>query len=104
MHSLASLREHRTRQPRHQRLKLNVSGVVMSDVLPPLLAEYRARHPGVEIEVVVEGGLVDIVLGGCDAGIRYGSVLEQDMISIPIGPRRQQTALAAVPLILWREP
>lgn len=77
------------------RLKLNVPGAVMPDILPPLIAEYRARHPGVEVEIMVESDLIDIVSSGCDAGIRYGSVLEQDMISIPIGPRWQQMALAA---------
>lgn len=82
------------------RLKLNVPGAVMPDILPPLLAEYRTRHPGVEVEIVVESDLVDIVSAGCDAGIRYGSVLAQDMISIPIGPRRQQVALAASPAYL----
>jgi DNA-binding transcriptional LysR family regulator len=82
------------------RLKLNVPGAVMPDILPPLLARYLALHPGVEVEIMVESDLVDIVSAGCDAGIRYGSVLEQDMISIPIGPRRQQTALAAAPAYL----
>lgn len=79
------------------RLKLNVPGAVMPDILPRLLAEYRVQHPGVEVEIIVESNLVDIVSAGCDAGIRYGSVLEQDMISIPIGPRWQQMALAAAP-------
>jgi DNA-binding transcriptional LysR family regulator len=82
------------------RLKLNVPGAVMPDILPPLMAEYRRRFPLVEIEITVESHLVDIVSAGCDAGIRYGSVLEQDMISIPIGPRQQQTALAAAPAYL----
>lgn len=82
------------------RLKLNVPGAVMPDILPPLLAEYRTRHPNVEVEIMVESGLVDIVAAGCDAGIRYGALLEQDMISIPIGPRKQQLALAASPAYL----
>lgn len=82
------------------RLKLNVPGAVMPDILPSLLAKYRASHPNVVVEIVVENGLIDIVAAGCDAGIRYGSVLEQDMISIPIGPRRQKVVLAAAPAYL----
>jgi DNA-binding transcriptional LysR family regulator len=82
------------------RLKLNVPGAVMPDILPPLIAAYRRQHPRVEVEITVESDLVDVVSAGCDAGIRYGSVLEQDMISIPIGPRHQQTALAAAPAYL----
>ena len=79
------------------RLKLNVPGAVMPDVLPPLLAAFHARHPEVEVELVVENGIVDIVEAGCDAGIRYDEVLAKDMVSIPIGPRTQQIALAAAP-------
>ncbi|TNB46322.1 LysR family transcriptional regulator [Martelella lutilitoris] len=79
------------------RLKLNVPGAVMPDVLPPLFAVFHARHPEVEVEIVVENGIVDIVEAGCDAGIRYDDVLAQDMVSIPIGPRTQQVALAASP-------
>ena len=82
------------------RLKLNVPGAVMPDILPPLLARYRTLYPGVEVEIVVESNLVDIVSAGCDAGIRYGNVLEKDMISVPIGPRRQLMAFAAAPSYL----
>ncbi len=82
------------------RLKLNVPGAVMPDILPPLLAKYQARHPEVEVEIIVDNDLIDIVATGCDAGIRYASVLEQDMISLPIGPRTQEMALAAAPTYL----
>ncbi len=78
-------------------LKLNVPGAVVPDVLPPLLAEYHRKHPKVHVELVVDNDLVDIVSVGCDAGIRYGDVLEKDMISVPIGPRKQRFALAASP-------
>lgn len=84
------------------RLKLNVPGAVMPDILPPLLARYQQRHPDVVVEVFVENGLIDIVAGGCDAGIRYGAALEQGMISVPIGPRRQRVGLAASPEYLAR--
>lgn len=84
------------------RLKLNVPGAVMPDILPALICGFQARHPAVEVEILVENDLVDIVASGCDAGIRYGAVLEKDMISIPIGPRRQQIAFAAAPDYLAR--
>ena len=79
------------------RLKLNVPGAVMPDILPELLAAFHARHPEVETEILVENRLVDIVAAGCDAGIRYGEFVAKDMVSIPIGPRAQQIAFAAAP-------
>ncbi|QEW20005.1 D-malate degradation protein R [Marinibacterium anthonyi] len=82
------------------RLVLNVPGAVMPDVLPPLIGAFHALHPEVEVEIIVENGLVDIVEAGCDAGIRYDDVLARDMVSIPIGPRTQQVALAAAPAYL----
>ncbi len=77
------------------RLKLNVPGAVMPDILPPLLARYQQRYPDIVVEVLVENNMVDIVADGCDAGIRYGTALEHGMISVPIGPRRQQVGLGA---------
>jgi DNA-binding transcriptional LysR family regulator len=84
------------------RLKLNVPGAVMVDILPPLIAGFLQRHPGVRVEVMVDDRLVDITAQDCDAGIRYGEHLAQDMIAIPIGPRRQTGALAASPAYLAR--
>jgi DNA-binding transcriptional LysR family regulator len=79
------------------RLKLNVPGAVMVDILPPLIDGFLATHPHVTIEVMVDDRFVDIVAAGCDAGIRYGEHLAQDMIAVPIGPARQWEALAASP-------
>lgn len=82
------------------KLSLNVPGAVVLDILPPLMAEYSRLHPEVEVEIVVENDRVDIIAAGCDAGIRYGAHLDRDMVSIPIGPRTQQVALAASPAYL----
>jgi DNA-binding transcriptional LysR family regulator len=81
-------------------LKLNVTGAVMVDILPPLLDHFLQRHPKVRVEVMVEDRLVDVTAAGCDAGIRYGEHLAQDMIAVPIGPRTQRLALAAAPSYL----
>lgn len=84
------------------RLRLNVPGAVMIDILPPLLDGFLVRHPEVQVEVMVDDSLVDVVAAGCDAGIRYGEHLAQDMIAVPIGPRAQWGALAASPDYLRR--
>jgi DNA-binding transcriptional LysR family regulator len=81
-------------------LKLNVTGAVMVDILPPLIGRFLAAHPAVRVEIVVDDRLVDVVASGCVAGIRYGEHLAQDMIAVPIGPRFQQLALAAAPAYL----
>ena len=82
------------------RLKLNVPGAVMVDILPPLIDRFARLYPDVRIELVVDDRLVDITAADCDAGIRYGEHLARDMIAVPIGPRRQQGALAAAPAYL----
>ncbi|PXA92449.1 LysR family transcriptional regulator [Nostoc sp. 3335mG] len=79
------------------RLRLNVPAAVMIDILPPILDRFMSRHPEVHVDLIVEDRLVDITRAECDAGIRYGEHLEQDMIAVPIGPERQQAAVAAAP-------
>ncbi|TPW30111.1 LysR family transcriptional regulator [Martelella alba] len=85
------------------RLKLQVPGAVMKDILPPLIDGFLKKNPEVQIEIIVDDQLTDMVTKGCDAGIRYGEHLAQDMIAIPIGPRRQWGALAASPAYLERQ-
>ena len=81
-------------------LRLNVTGAVMVDILPPLIDRFLVAHPHARIEIMVEDRLVDVVAAGCDAGIRYGEHLAQDVIAVPIGPQFQRVALAAAPSYL----
>ncbi|UXA54203.1 LysR family transcriptional regulator [Xanthomonas prunicola] len=78
-------------------LRLNVTGAVMVDMLPPLIDRFLTLHPHVRVEIVVEDRLVDITAAGCDAGIRYGESLARDMIAVPIGLPSQRLAYAAAP-------
>ncbi len=84
------------------RLKLNVPVSVARLVLPDIVPPFLAAYPDIQLEIIAEDTFVDLVASGCDAGIRYDERLEQDMIAMPIGPRRQRYALGAAPSYLDR--
>jgi DNA-binding transcriptional LysR family regulator len=83
-------------------LRLNVPVSAARLVLPAIVPPFLAAFPDIHMEVIAEDGFVDLLAAGCDAGIRYDERLEQDMIAVPIGPRRQRFATAASPDYLNR--
>ena len=78
-------------------LRLNVPASAARLVLPALVPPFLAAYPDIRLDVVVDESFVDVLAAGCDAGIRYEERLAQDMIAVPIGPRRQRMATAAAP-------
>ena len=83
-------------------LRLHVPGVIARHILPPLLDNFLARYPGIALEVNMDNTFVDVIGAGYDAGIRYEESLANDMIAIPIGPRRQCFMAVAAPDYLQR--
>ena len=83
-------------------LRLNVPVNAARFFLQPMVDQFLRAYPHIVLELVVDNNFVDIVASGCDAGIRYGERLEQDMIAIPIGPRTQRFAVAGAPTYLAR--
>lgn len=83
-------------------LRLNVPASAARLVLPALVPSFLAAYPDIRLDVVVDETFVDVVAAGCDAGIRYEERLEQDMVAVPIGPRRQRMATAAAPSYIER--
>ncbi len=83
-------------------LRLNVPTSASRLVLPAVVPPFLAAYPEIRLEVVTEESFVDVLAAGCDAGIRYGERLEQDVIAVPIGPRVQRFAAAASPAYLDR--
>jgi DNA-binding transcriptional LysR family regulator len=83
-------------------LKLNVPISAARLVLPRIVPAFLAAYPDIRLEVMTDESFVDVLAAGCDAGIRYGERLEQDMIAVPIGPRTQGYAFAASPTYLDR--
>jgi len=64
------------------KLRLSVPRVALPFVIEPVLPKFRARHPRVEVEVVIEDRLVDIVAEGYDAGIRLSEIIDRDMVRV----------------------
>lgn len=64
------------------RLRLTLPQSVLPLVIEPVLPAFRARHPRVEVELLIEDRLVDIVAAGLDAGIRLSERVERDMVQV----------------------
>ncbi|GAA4765008.1 LysR family transcriptional regulator [Stakelama sediminis] len=84
-------------------LRLNVPGSAAKLILAPIIAPFLRTYPDIRVEITVEESFVDVLAEGCDAGIRYGEMLEQDMIATPIGPREQRFAVGGAPSYLDRK-
>jgi len=67
-------------------LRLNAPRVALETALTPVIAEMAWRHPDLVIEVTSDDGLVDIVAGGWDAGVRLGEMIAQDMTAVRLTP------------------
>lgn len=83
-------------------LRLNVPVSAALFFLQPMVDRFLSAYPEIVLDLVVDNNYVDLVASGCDAGIRYGERLEQDMIALPIGPRTQRFAVAGAPAYLAR--
>lgn len=83
-------------------LRLNVPVSAARLVLPAIVPGFLAQYPDIQLEIVAESNVQDVFRDNCDAGIRYDESLEQDMVALPIGPRRQRFATAAAPAYLQR--
>jgi len=81
-------------------LRINVPSIVAREILPTLLPEFLALHPGITIDVATNDSFIDVLAAGFDAGIRYDERIERDMIAVPIGPRTQRFVAAASPAYL----
>lgn len=73
-------------------------------ILWPAIARLLPDYPDLNVEISVEAGLVDIVEGRFDAGIRLGETIAQDMIAVRIGPDLRMAAVASPGYFAAREP
>jgi DNA-binding transcriptional LysR family regulator len=64
------------------RLRLTAPRMAVPFVIDPVLPAFHARHPRVEVEVVIEDRFVDVVAEGYDAGVRLSEAIERDMVQV----------------------
>ncbi|CAO3460563.1 Transcriptional regulator, LysR family [Azospirillum argentinense] len=100
--ALDTLSEARGTPSGELRINANKSGarILLRDVVPRFLELY----PGVELDLVSEGRLVDIVEQGFDAGVRLLEAVPQDMVAVRFGGEVRFIAVAAPSYLQGREP
>ncbi len=64
-------------------------------VIWPVLPAFLDANPDVRVEVSIDDGLVDIVTGRFDAGIRFGEQVAKDMIAVQVGPDMRAAVVGA---------
>lgn len=70
-------------------LRINAFATAAREILSPLVFAFLRRYPGVHVDLVTEGRLVDIVADGFDLGVRGADLVPSDMIAVPLGgPQR----------------
>jgi DNA-binding transcriptional LysR family regulator len=84
-------------------LRVTTSQSAARIVLEPVLPTFLRENPRISVEICVEGRLADLVRDGFDAGIRFGQVVDQDMVAIRVGPNTRLIVVGA-PAYFERHP
>jgi DNA-binding transcriptional LysR family regulator len=67
-------------------VRINATNHAIETILWPKLAPLLLRFPDIKLELIADIGMVDIVAGRFDAGVRIGEHVAKDMIAVRIGP------------------
>jgi DNA-binding transcriptional LysR family regulator len=76
-------------------VRLTATKNALTAVVIPALPAFQVAHPDVRVELVVDDGLTDIVANRFDAGIRFGNIVERDMIAVRVGPDMRRAVVGA---------
>ena len=76
-------------------VRITATKHAVSSVVMPVLPGLLASHPGIRVDLIIDDNLTDIVANRIDAGIRFGDIVEKDMIAIRIGPDIRMAVVGA---------
>lgn len=91
--ALDELRQHGERPA--GTLRVTVPEIVLEWLVAPMQSEFLRRWPDITLDIDVTGGLVDLVAGSYDCGIRLGERLARDMVAVPLGGPVRSVVVAA---------
>lgn len=76
-------------------LRINASESAARQLLQQVIPTFLSRYPGILLDLVTEGRLIDIVSEQFDAGVRLLEDVPQDMIAVPFGGELRFIAVAS---------
>lgn len=76
-------------------LRISTAEHAANNVLWPKLKPFLAAYPDVHVEITVDYGLIDIVAGRYDLGVRLGDQVAKDMIAVRISPDLRMVVVGA---------
>ena len=79
-------------------LRITASEIIATHLLPPIVAKLRARHPGIEVEIVASNAPQDLRRREADIAIRSFRPTEPDLIARKL--RDSEAHLYAAPAYL----
>ena len=89
----ASLSARRTEPRGRLRLTAPVSFGRMH--VAPVVSMFAAKHPGVEVELLLLDRVVDLVEEGIDAAVRIGALADSSLVAIRLGETRRVVCAAS---------
>ncbi|MFU2317100.1 LysR family transcriptional regulator [Rahnella sp. PCH160] len=75
-------------------IRISCSDHAADSVLQQTIMKFLLQYAEIKVEIVVDNALSDIVAERCDAGIRLGERLANDMIALRIGPDINMSVVA----------
>jgi DNA-binding transcriptional LysR family regulator len=85
-------------------IRISAAEHAADTVLWPKLAGLLPDYPDLHVEITVEYGLIDIVAGRYDAGVRLGDQVAKDMIAVRIAPDFRMAVVGTPDYLAKRPP
>ncbi|MCC3719953.1 LysR family transcriptional regulator [Rouxiella badensis] len=74
-------------------IRLTAGEHALDSALWPVMKNFLADYPDINVEVIVDNALMDIVSDRFDAGIRLGEQVAKDMVAVRIGPEMRMAVV-----------